>query len=76
MWSSRRNRLEKESDTPLQHVSIEAVLGERRVEQQPRLEAEGLQVQALKVRALCTPWADATPWVNIRLVLLENRDCQ
>uniref|UniRef100_A0A8D1MD59 U6 snRNA-associated Sm-like protein LSm1 n=1 Tax=Sus scrofa TaxID=9823 RepID=A0A8D1MD59_PIG len=36
--------LEKESDTPLQQVSIEEILEEQRVEQQARLEAEKLKM--------------------------------
>lgn len=50
--------LEKESDTPLQQVSIEEILEEQRVEQQTRLEAEKLKVQALKDRGLSIPRAD------------------
>uniref|UniRef100_A0A9L0R3M9 Steroidogenic acute regulatory protein n=1 Tax=Equus caballus TaxID=9796 RepID=A0A9L0R3M9_HORSE len=50
--------LEKESDTPLQQVSIEEILEEQRVEQQTRLEAEKLKVQALKDRGLSLPRAD------------------
>ncbi|XP_051008935.1 U6 snRNA-associated Sm-like protein LSm1 [Acomys russatus] len=50
--------LEKESDTPLQQVSIEETLEEQRVQQQSRLEAEKLQVQALKDRGLSIPRAD------------------
>lgn len=44
--------LEKESDTPLQQVSIEEILEEQRVEQQAKLEAEKLKVQALKDRGV------------------------
>nr|XP_058156615.1 U6 snRNA-associated Sm-like protein LSm1 [Dasypus novemcinctus] len=40
--------LKKQSDTPLQQVSIEEILEEQRVEQQTKLEAEKLKVQALK----------------------------
>lgn len=50
--------LEKESDTPLQQVSIEEILEEQRVQQQTRLEAEKLKVQALKDRGLSIPRAD------------------
>ncbi|XP_059857074.1 U6 snRNA-associated Sm-like protein LSm1 isoform X1 [Delphinus delphis] len=50
--------LEKESDTPLQQVSIEEILEEQRVEQQTKLEAEKLKVQALKDRGLSIPRAD------------------
>ncbi|XP_014440556.2 U6 snRNA-associated Sm-like protein LSm1, partial [Tupaia chinensis] len=50
--------LEKESDTPLQQVSIEEILEEQRVEQQTRLEAEKLKVRALKDRGLSIPRAD------------------
>ena len=50
--------LEKESDTPLQQVSIEEILEEQRVEQQARQESEKLKVQALKERGLCVPRAD------------------
>ncbi|XP_056656612.1 U6 snRNA-associated Sm-like protein LSm1 [Monodelphis domestica] len=44
--------LEKESDSPLQQVSIEEILEEQRVEQQTKQEAEKLNVQALKERGL------------------------
>ncbi|XP_010156355.1 PREDICTED: U6 snRNA-associated Sm-like protein LSm1 [Eurypyga helias] len=50
--------LEKESDTPLQQVSIEEILEEQRVEQQAKQESEKLKVQALKKRGLCVPRAD------------------
>ena len=50
--------IEKERDTPLQHVSIEEILEEQRVEQQTKLEAEKLKVQALKDRGLSIPRAD------------------
>nr|XP_021154640.1 U6 snRNA-associated Sm-like protein LSm1 [Columba livia] len=50
--------LEKESDTPLQQVSIEEILEEQRVEQQAKQESEKLKVQALKERGLCVPRAD------------------
>ncbi|GAB1301762.1 U6 snRNA-associated Sm-like protein LSm1 [Apodemus speciosus] len=50
--------LEKESDTPLQQVSIEEILEEQRAQQQTRLEAEKLKVQALKDRGLSIPRAD------------------
>ncbi|XP_072491282.1 U6 snRNA-associated Sm-like protein LSm1 isoform X1 [Notamacropus eugenii] len=50
--------LEKESDTPLQQVSIEEILEEQRVEQQTKQEAEKLKVQALKERGLSIPRAD------------------
>ncbi|XP_059541392.1 U6 snRNA-associated Sm-like protein LSm1 isoform X2 [Myotis daubentonii] len=50
--------LEKESDTPLQQVSIEEILEEQRVEQQTKLENEKLKVQALKDRGLSVPRAD------------------
>ncbi|XP_074796201.1 U6 snRNA-associated Sm-like protein LSm1 isoform X1 [Natator depressus] len=50
--------LEKESDTPLQQVSIEEILEEQRVEQQAKQESEKLKVQALKERGLSIPRAD------------------
>ncbi|XP_030920355.1 U6 snRNA-associated Sm-like protein LSm1 [Geospiza fortis] len=50
--------LEKESDTPLQQVSIEEILEEQRVEQQAKQESEKLKVQALKERGLSVPRAD------------------
>eukprot|EP00069_Balaena_mysticetus_P003609 bmy_16859T0 len=50
--------LEKESDTPLQQVSIEEILEEQRAEQQTKLEAEKLKVQALQDRGLSIPRAD------------------
>ena len=50
--------IEKESDTPLQQVSIEEILEEQRVEQQTKLEAEKLKVQALKDRGLSIPRAE------------------
>ncbi|XP_025059185.1 U6 snRNA-associated Sm-like protein LSm1 [Alligator sinensis] len=50
--------LEKESDTPLQQVSIEEILEEQRVEQQAKHESEKLKVQALKERGLSIPRAD------------------
>lgn len=50
--------LEKESDTPLQQVSIEEILEEQRLEQQAKQESEKLKVQALKERGLCVPRAD------------------
>ncbi|XP_010071752.1 PREDICTED: U6 snRNA-associated Sm-like protein LSm1, partial [Pterocles gutturalis] len=49
--------LEKESDTPLQQVSIEEILEEQRVEQQAKQESEKLKVQALKERGLSVPRA-------------------
>uniref|UniRef100_A0A8C3Y5U0 U6 snRNA-associated Sm-like protein LSm1 n=1 Tax=Catharus ustulatus TaxID=91951 RepID=A0A8C3Y5U0_CATUS len=48
----------KESDTPLQQVSIEEILEEQRVEQQAKQESEKLKVQALKERGLSVPRAD------------------
>ncbi|NXR13385.1 LSM1 protein, partial [Semnornis frantzii] len=50
--------LEKESDTPLQQVSIEEILEEQRVEQQAKQESEKLKMQALKERGLSVPRAD------------------
>ncbi|NXA44287.1 LSM1 protein, partial [Eudromia elegans] len=50
--------LEKESDTPLQQVSIEEILEEQRLEQQARHAAERLKAQALKERGLAVPRAD------------------
>lgn len=50
--------LEKESDTPLQQVSIEEILEEQRVEQQAKQESEKLKVQALKERGLSVPRVD------------------
>nr|XP_020641825.1 U6 snRNA-associated Sm-like protein LSm1 [Pogona vitticeps] len=50
--------LEKESDTPLQQVSIEEILEVQRVEQQAKQESEKLKVQALKERGLSIPRAD------------------
>ncbi|KAL0603430.1 U6 snRNA-associated Sm-like protein LSm1 [Plecturocebus cupreus] len=50
--------LEKESDTPFQQVSIEEILEEQRMEQQAKLEAEKLKVQALRDRGLSIPRAD------------------
>lgn len=50
--------LEKESDTPLQQVSIEEILEEQRLELQAKQESEKLKVQALKERGLAVPRAD------------------
>nr|XP_003226772.2 PREDICTED: U6 snRNA-associated Sm-like protein LSm1 [Anolis carolinensis] len=50
--------LEKESDTPLQQVSIEEILEIQRVEQQTKQESEKLKAQALKERGLSIPRAD------------------
>ncbi|MBN3280302.1 LSM1 protein, partial [Polyodon spathula] len=50
--------LEKDSDTPLQQVSIEEILEEQRVEQQAKQEADKLKLQALKGRGLSIPRAD------------------
>uniref|UniRef100_A0A8D0KN79 U6 snRNA-associated Sm-like protein LSm1 n=1 Tax=Salvator merianae TaxID=96440 RepID=A0A8D0KN79_SALMN len=50
--------LEKESDTPLQQVSIEEILEIQRIEQQAKQESEKLKVQALKERGLSIPRAD------------------
>uniref|UniRef100_A0A8C5L9F4 U6 snRNA-associated Sm-like protein LSm1 n=1 Tax=Jaculus jaculus TaxID=51337 RepID=A0A8C5L9F4_JACJA len=50
--------LEKESDTPLQQVSIEEILEEQRAEQQTKLEAEKLKVRVLKDLGLSIPRAD------------------
>ncbi|KAM6226060.1 U6 snRNA-associated Sm-like protein LSm1 isoform 1-T1 [Porphyrio hochstetteri] len=50
--------LEKESDTPLQQVSIEEILEEQRVEQQAKQESEKLKVQVLRERGLSVPRAD------------------
>uniref|UniRef100_A0ACB8EXG5 Sm-like protein n=1 Tax=Sphaerodactylus townsendi TaxID=933632 RepID=A0ACB8EXG5_9SAUR len=50
--------LEKESDTPLQQVSIEEILEVQRVEQQAKQESEKRKVQALKERGLSIPRAD------------------
>lgn len=50
--------LEKESGAPLQHMSIDHILGKQRVEQQTELEAKKLQVQALKDPGLSLPQAD------------------
>ncbi|XP_070621318.1 U6 snRNA-associated Sm-like protein LSm1 [Erythrolamprus reginae] len=50
--------LEKESDTPLQQVSIEEILEVQRVEQQAKQESDKLKMQALKERGLSVPKAD------------------
>ncbi|KAJ7423335.1 hypothetical protein WISP_34070 [Willisornis vidua] len=54
----RDRDLEKESDTPLQQVSIEEILEEQREELQAKQESEKLKVQALKERGLSVPRAD------------------
>ncbi|KAL7981427.1 hypothetical protein Chor_002323 [Crotalus horridus] len=53
-----RKDLEKESDTPLQQVSIEEILEVQRVEQQTKQESDKLKTQALKERGLSVPRAD------------------
>lgn len=49
--------MEKESGTPLQ-VSTEEILDKPRMEQQTKLEAEKLKVQAPKTCGLSIPQAD------------------
>ncbi|XP_071585315.1 U6 snRNA-associated Sm-like protein LSm1 isoform X1 [Heliangelus exortis] len=47
--------LEKESDTPLQQVSIEEILEEQRVEQQAKQESEKLKVKGEQTMPLVPP---------------------
>uniref|UniRef100_A0A4W3I497 U6 snRNA-associated Sm-like protein LSm1 n=1 Tax=Callorhinchus milii TaxID=7868 RepID=A0A4W3I497_CALMI len=51
--------LERETDTPLQRVSIEEILEAQRVQQQERQEAEKTKSKALKERGLSIPRTDA-----------------
>ncbi|XP_072095632.1 U6 snRNA-associated Sm-like protein LSm1 isoform X1 [Mobula birostris] len=51
--------LERETDTPLQRVSIEEILEAQRVQQHEKQEAEKAKSEALKERGLSIPRTDA-----------------
>ncbi|XP_078269636.1 U6 snRNA-associated Sm-like protein LSm1 [Rhinoraja longicauda] len=51
--------LERETDTPLQRVSIEEILEAQRVQQHEKQEAEKVKGEALKERGLSVPRTDA-----------------
>uniref|UniRef100_S4RCH1 U6 snRNA-associated Sm-like protein LSm1 n=1 Tax=Petromyzon marinus TaxID=7757 RepID=S4RCH1_PETMA len=51
---------DKEQETSLERVSIEAILEAQREEQQDKAEAEKAKIKALKERGLPLPRADTT----------------